>query len=54
MTQVEALTAALLLAIAAPTSEQSNRSLDLAEELVDGLTPQQIEDCKYAAIALWI
>ena len=53
MNQSQAFTQALLLALTARTDEQTARAVDLAEELAQGLTPEQISNGQYAASALW-
>ena len=50
MTQTQALTQALILAIIAPTDEQSEKAKNLAIDLSQGLTADQIEQCKDEAL----
>lgn len=50
MTQTQALTQALILAIIAPTDEQSEKAKNLAIDLSHGLTAKQIEQCKDQAL----
>ena len=50
MTQSQALTQALILAIIAPTDEQSEKAKKLATDLSQGLTADQIEQCKDEAL----
>lgn len=50
MNQHDALTAALVLAITAPTDEQSERATALAIELSAGLSKTQVEHSKTAAL----
>lgn len=53
MTQTQALTKALILAITAPNDEKANQASNLAETIAYGLTFEQVEQCKTDAIA-WI
>ena len=50
MTQIEALTQCLVLAITAPTDEQSERANELAQQIAQGLTELQVEQCKLDAL----
>jgi len=50
--QTEAAAYGLFLAITAPTEEQSNRALAVAEELCQGLTQGQVEQAKRQAQTL--
>jgi len=50
MTKSEALTQALILAIIAPTEEQSERASYMAAWISDGMTEMQVETCKAAAL----
>jgi len=50
MTQTDALTHALVLAISAPTGEQSQRATALAIQLTAGLTAAQVEQSKATAL----
>jgi len=50
MTQTDALTRALVLAISAPTEEQSQRATALAIQLTAGLTAAQVEESKATAL----
>jgi hypothetical protein len=50
MTQADALTRALVLAISAPTDEQSQRATALAIQLTAGLTAAQVEESKATAL----
>jgi hypothetical protein len=52
MTQNEALTKALFLAITAPTDKKANHAIKLANELSIGLTEYEIELCKENALYL--
>jgi len=53
MTQIDALTQCLVLAITAPTDEKANQASQLAEQIALGLTKKQVNQCKQAAIKLW-
>ena len=53
MTQIEALTQCLVLALVAPDDEKAQKASDLAEQIAYGLTLDQVEKCKQAAIKLW-
>lgn len=50
MTQIQALTQALILSIIAPDDEKSQKASDLAEQLAYGLTSDQVEQCKNDAL----
>ena len=52
MTQLQALTQCLVLAITAPTDEQSEKANELAQQIAQGLTDLQVEQCKYDALNL--
>ena len=52
MTQIQALTQALYLAIVAPTEEQHERIKALLPDLSLGLSVDDIEQCKHDAIDL--
>ena len=47
--KVAALTAAPVLTINAPSKEQSQRAVALANEQAAGLTPEEVEQAKAAA-----
>lgn len=51
MTQIEAFTQALVLAIVAPSDEQSKRAISLAIELSSGLPAEIINQCKDNALS---
>jgi hypothetical protein len=53
MTQIEALTQCLVLALVAPDDQKAEQASNLAEQLAYGLTLDQVEQCKQAAIKLW-
>lgn len=52
MTQLQALTQCLVLAITAPDDHKSQRASELAEQIAQGLTVDQVEDCKAQALEL--
>ena len=52
MTQIEALTQCLILAITAPTDEKANQASQLAEQIAQGLTKKQVNQCKKKALEL--
>jgi N-acetylglucosamine-6-phosphate deacetylase len=49
MTRIEALAQALTLAIVAPTDEQSEQAVELAEDLAIGMNQRDIEQAKHIA-----
>ena len=53
MTQIEALTQCLVLALIAPDDQKAQQASDLAEQIAHGLTKKQVNQCKQAAIKLW-
>ena len=53
MTQSQALTQALLLALTAPSAAKSQMASDLAEQIAYGLTEKQVNQCKVAALKIW-
>jgi hypothetical protein len=53
MTQNNALTCALILAITAHTQEQSDRATALSCYLTTGLTEEEVEACKVKSLE-WI
>jgi hypothetical protein len=53
MTQTQALTQALILALTAPNDAKSKQASDLAEQFAYGLTKNQVEKCKKAALKVW-
>lgn len=53
MTQIEALTQCLVLALTAPNDEKSAQAVALAEKIAHGLTKKEVNQCKKAAIAQW-
>jgi hypothetical protein len=52
MTQTQALTKALILALIAPSDEKANQATDLAESIAQGLDFDQVEQCKSDALAM--
>jgi hypothetical protein len=52
MTQAQALTKALILALIAPSDEKANQATDLAESIAQGLDFAQVEQCKADALAM--
>lgn len=50
MTQLQALTQCLVLAITAPDDHKAQRASELAEQIAHGLTVDQVEQCKVAAL----
>ena len=50
MTQTEALTKALVLAITAPTEAQATKAVTLAEAIARGMTKAQMERAKAKAL----
>ena len=52
MTQLQALTQCLVLAITAPDDHKAQRASELAKEIARGLSVDQVEDCKAQALEL--
>ena len=52
MTQIEALTQCLVLAISAPNDEKAQMAGDLAEQIAQGLTKKQVNQCKKKALEI--
>jgi hypothetical protein len=52
MTQTQAFTEALILAIIAPSDEQSKRAVQLAIDLSKGLSAEIITQCKDNALSI--
>lgn len=50
MTQIDALTQCLVLAITAPTDEKANQASQIAEKIALGLTKKQVNQCKKKAL----
>ena len=52
MTQIEALTQCLVLALVAPDDQKAQKAAELAEQIAQGLTVDQVKKCKVAALDL--
>lgn len=52
MTQTQALTKALVLALIAPNDEKATQASDLAESIAIGLSFSQVEQCKADALEM--
>jgi hypothetical protein len=52
MTQSQALTQCLVLALTAPDDQKAEQASNLAEQLAYGLTVDQVEQCKNQALKL--
>jgi hypothetical protein len=52
MTQSQALTKALILALIAPDDQKAEQASNLAEQIAYGLTVDQVEHCKNEALEL--
>ena len=50
MSQIDALTECLILALTAPNDQKSQQASELAEKLAFGLTVDQVEICKFEAL----
>jgi hypothetical protein len=50
MTQSQALTKALILALTAPDDQKAEQASNLAEQIAFGLTVDQVEQCKVDAL----
>jgi len=50
MTQSQALTKALILALIAPDDHKVEQASNLAEQIAFGLTDEQVEQCKLDAL----
>ena len=53
MTQIEALTQCLMLALIASNDQKAQQAAELAEQIAHGLTKKQVNQCKQTAIKLW-
>jgi hypothetical protein len=51
MTQTQALTRALVLALCAPTDAKAQLAVELAEQFAHGLNAATVEQCKADALA---
>ena len=52
MTQTQALTKALILALTAPNDARAIQASDLAESIAQGLNAKQVEQCKLDALEM--
>lgn len=52
MTQTQALTQALILAITAPDDDKATQAANLAESIAQGLDSDQVEQCKANALLI--
>jgi hypothetical protein len=52
MTQIEALTQCLILAITAPDDQKAQKASDLAEQIAYGLSIDEVEQCKVKALEM--
>ena len=52
MSQIEAFTQCLVLAITAPTNEKATQASQLAEQIAQGLTKKQVNQCKKKALEI--
>jgi len=52
MTQLQALTQCLVLAISAPTDEKATQASELAQQIAQGLTKKQVNQCKKKALKI--
>ena len=52
MSQIEALTQCLILALIAPNDQKSEQASELAEQIAFGLSVDQVELCKNEALEL--
>jgi hypothetical protein len=50
MSQIEALTQCLVLALVAPDDQKAQQAAQLAEQIAQGLTVDQVEQCKVDAL----
>ena len=50
MTQLQALTQCLVLALVAPNDQKAQQASDLAEQIAFGLSIDQVEQCKADAL----
>ena len=50
MTQIDALTQALILALTAPNDRKAQQASDLAEKIAFGLSFDQVEQAKFDAL----
>ena len=52
MTQTQALTKALILALTAPDDSRATQAAELAESIAQGLNVDQVEQCKLDALEM--
>jgi hypothetical protein len=52
MSQIEALTQCLVLALTAPDDQKAQKASELAEQIAFGLSVDQVEHCKKEALEL--
>jgi len=52
MTQIQALTQCLILALTAPSDKKADQASELAEKIAHGLTVDQVEACKIEALEM--
>jgi hypothetical protein len=52
MSQIEALTQCLVLALTAPDDQKAQKASELAEQIAFGLSVDQVELCKNEALEL--
>ena len=52
MTQTQALTKALILALTAPDDSRATQAAELAESIAQGLNADQVEQCKLDALEM--
>jgi thiamine monophosphate kinase len=52
MTNAQALTQALVLALTAPDDLRANKAAELAESIAQGLNAKQVEQCKLDALEM--
>ena len=50
MTQIEALTQCLILALTAPNDKKADQASELAEKIAFGLSVDHVEACKFEAL----
>jgi hypothetical protein len=50
MTQIDALTQCLILALTAPNDKKAQQASELAEKIAFGLSVDQVEACKFEAL----
>ena len=50
MSQIEALTQCLILALTAPNDKKAEQASELAEKIARGLSVDQVEACKFDAL----